>query len=164
MKIVIPGAGGMQGWAAIAYLLEQDDVSEIRAVDMREDILKEIAAKAGDKRLTTRYLDLTDYDASVKEFKGYDIVLNCALTLGGYVKTTRAALESGANYLDLTTKGERETQKTLDKEFKKKGTRLPPRHGCRAWLDQYYGCLLDEQIGQSIYDRFQDDNFRSCTI
>lgn len=120
MKIMVPGAAGVQGRAAIVYLLEQEDVSEVKATDIREDILKEMAARFGDKRLVPKYLDLTNYDASVKEFKGYDVVLNCALTLGGYLKTTRAALEAGANYLDLTTKGERDAQQTLNEDFKKK--------------------------------------------
>jgi saccharopine dehydrogenase-like NADP-dependent oxidoreductase len=121
MNVIVLGAAGVQGRAGIVYLLEQGDVSEILAVDIREGLLQEMAVRLGDKRLMTKYLDLTDYDASVKEFKGYDVVLNSALTLGYYVKTTRAAMEAGANYLDLTTKGERQAQKALDEEYKKKG-------------------------------------------
>lgn len=121
MKIIVLGAAGVQGKSAIVYLLEQNDVTEILATDIRENILEEMKIRLGNKRLSAKYLDLSDYDTSVKEFKGYDVVLNCALTLSGYLKTTRAALEAGVSYLDLTTKGEREAQKTLNEGFKGKG-------------------------------------------
>ncbi len=121
MKIAVLGAAGVQGRGAIVYLLEQRDVSEILAVDIREDMLQEMLVRIDDKRLITKYLDLVDYEGSVRVFKGYDVILNSALTLGYYVKTTKAALEASANYLDLTTKGEREAQKALNEEFKRKG-------------------------------------------
>ena len=121
MKIIVPGAAGVQGRAAVVYLLEQSDVSELLATDIRIDLLEEMAARLGDSRLVVKQLDLSDYDASVKAFQGYDVVCNCALTLGFYLKTTKAAMEAGCNYLDLTTKGEREIQKILDEDYKRKG-------------------------------------------
>jgi len=121
MKIAVPGAAGVQGRAAIVYLLEQKDVSGVLATDIRAGALEEIAARMGDPRLAHTVLDLSDYDASVAAFKGYDVVLNCALTLGGYTKTTKAAAEAGCNYLDLTTKGEREAQRALNDDFARKG-------------------------------------------
>jgi saccharopine dehydrogenase-like NADP-dependent oxidoreductase len=120
MKIIVTGASGVQGRAAIVYLLEQNDISEIKITDIREDILKEMVKTFNDKRLVSKFLDLTDYANTVKEFTNYDVVLNCALTLGGYLKTTKAAMEAGANYTDLTTKGERDAQQTLAEDFKKK--------------------------------------------
>jgi lysine 6-dehydrogenase len=121
MKIIVPGAAGVQGRSAVVYLLEQKDVTEVLATDIQEGPLQRFAKSLGDRRLATRRLDLTDYDATVEMFKGYDVVVNCALTLGGYTKTTKAAAEAGVHYLDLTTKGEREAQRALDGEYKKKG-------------------------------------------
>jgi saccharopine dehydrogenase-like NADP-dependent oxidoreductase len=111
----------VQGRAAIVYLLEQKDVSEIVATDIRLQVLQEFSAGLKDSRGTIKYLDLSDYDESVKTLKGFDVVVNCAITLGGHLKTTKAALEAGTNYLDLTTKGERDAQRTLDEEFRRKG-------------------------------------------
>ena len=149
MKIIVLGAAGLQGRAALVYLLEQKDVTEIRAADIRDDILKEMAVRLDDERLSTRYLDLRDYEMSVQAFQGYDVVLNCALTMGGYVKTTKAALEAGANYLDLTTKGEREAQKALDHKFKEKGLVCVQNMGAGPGLTNITAAFLMDKLDQT---------------
>jgi saccharopine dehydrogenase-like NADP-dependent oxidoreductase len=76
MKIIVTGAAGVQGRAATVYLLEQKDVSEIVATDMRLQVLQEFSARFKGSRLTTKYLDLSDYEESVKAFRGFDVVVN----------------------------------------------------------------------------------------
>jgi len=66
-------------------------------------------------------LDCTDQESAAKAFKGYDVIVNCAMTKGRYLPTTKAALEAGANYLDLVSQGEEPHQLALNDEFKKKG-------------------------------------------
>ena len=121
MKIVVTGASGIQGMSAMIYLLEQDDVETIQVSDnFHLDRLKQRVDRLSDKRLSMRQLDSSDQKKAYEAFKGYDVVVNCAYTPGGYVATTKAALEAGANYLDMTSAGQQPLQSQLHDEFKKK--------------------------------------------
>ncbi|MBW1803540.1 MAG: saccharopine dehydrogenase NADP-binding domain-containing protein [Deltaproteobacteria bacterium] len=103
------------------YLLEQDDVEEVQVSDIYHmERLKERIERLNDGRLVMQPFDCTDQKAAFEAFKGYDVVVNCAYTPGGYLATTKAALEAGANYLDLVS-GEEPQQRALHDEFKKKG-------------------------------------------
>jgi len=122
MKVVITGASGIQGMSAMIYLLEQADVEEIQVSDIFHlERLKERVDRLNDKRLVMREFDCTNQKAAAEAFKGYHVVVNCAFTPAGYLKTTKAALEVGANYLDLVSAGEEPQQRALHDEFKKKG-------------------------------------------
>jgi lysine 6-dehydrogenase len=122
MKVAVTGASGIQGMSAIIYLLEQDDVEKVFATDVFHlERLKERVDRLNDKRLVMGELDCSDQEKASEAFKGYDVVVNCAYTRGGYVAATKAALEAGANYLDLTSIGEQPRQHELHDEFKKKG-------------------------------------------
>jgi lysine 6-dehydrogenase len=122
MKIVITGASGIQGMSAMIYLLEQEDVESVQVSDnFYLDRLKERVDQLNDKRLVIKQLDCSDQKKAYEAFKGYDVIVNCAYTPGGYLATTKAALEAGANYLDLTSSGEQPQQSKLHDEFKKKG-------------------------------------------
>jgi len=122
MKIAVTGGSGIQGMSAMIYLLEQEDVEEVQVSDMYNlELLKERIKNLDDKRLIMRSFDCTDKKVAAEAFKGYDVVVNCAHTLGHFIETTKAALEAGAHYLDLVSAGEEEKQKALHKEFKNKG-------------------------------------------
>lgn len=122
MKIVVTGASGIQGMSAMIYLLEQDDVEYVQVSDnFYLNKLKERVDRLNDKRLVMKQLDCSDQKKAYEAFKGYDVVVNCAHTPGGYLAATKAALEAGANYLDLTSSGEQPQQSELHDEFKKKG-------------------------------------------
>jgi len=122
MKVAVTGASGIQGMSAMIYLLEQEDVESVQVSDnFHLERLKERVDKLDDKRLEMRQLDCSNQKKAYEAFKGYDVVVNCSHTPGGYVATTRAALEAGANYLDLTSSGEQPEQRKLHDEFEKKG-------------------------------------------
>jgi lysine 6-dehydrogenase len=122
MKVAVTGASGIQGMSAMIYLLEQDDVEFVQVSDdFHLERLEERVDKLDDKRLEMRRLDCSNQKKAYEAFKGYDVVVNCAHTPGGYVATTRAALEAEANYLDLTSSGDQPEQRKLHDEFKKKG-------------------------------------------
>ena len=122
MKIVVTGASGIQGMSVMIYLLEQEDVEKVFVSDhFHLERLKERVDRLNDKRLVMGQLDCSDQRKACEAFKGYDVVVNCAYTPGGYLATTKAALEVGANYLDLTSMGEQPGQHKLHDEFKKKG-------------------------------------------
>ncbi len=121
MKVAVTGASGIQGMSAMIYLLEQDDVEFVQVSDnFHLERLGERVDKLDDKRLEMRQLDCSNQKEAYEAFKGYDVVVNCAHTPGGYVATTRAALEAGANYLDLTSSGEQTEQRKLHNEFEEK--------------------------------------------
>ena len=122
MKVAVTGASGIQGMSAMIYLLEQDDVEEIQVSDNYHlERLQERIDRLNDKRLVMEKLDCSHQKAAIEAFTGYDVVVNCAFTPGGYLATTKAALEAGANYLDLTSLGEQPEQLKLSDEFEKKG-------------------------------------------
>jgi saccharopine dehydrogenase-like NADP-dependent oxidoreductase len=106
VKLAVTGASGIQGMSAMIYLLEQEDVKEIQVSDNSHmERLRERVDKLNDKRLILRQLDCTDQKTAVEAFKGCEVVINCAYTPGRYLNTMKAALEAGANYLDLTSMG-----------------------------------------------------------
>ena len=122
MKVSLTGGSGIQGMSAMIYLLEQEDVEQVQVSDTYNLArLKERVDRLGDKRLVMINLDCSDQNIASKAFKGYDVVINCAYTPGGYLATTRAALEAKANYLDLTSMGQEPEQLDLHDEFCKKG-------------------------------------------
>lgn len=121
MKVAITGASGIQGMSAMIYLLEQDDVEKVFVSDIFHlERLKERVDRLNDKRLVMGELDCTDQESAARAFKGYDVIVNCAMTKGHYLSATKAALEAGANYLDLVSQGEEPQQLALSNEFKKK--------------------------------------------
>jgi lysine 6-dehydrogenase len=108
--------------SAMIYLLEQDDVEQVQVSDnFYLKRLRERVDQLNDKRLVIRQLDCSNQKKAYEAFKGYDVVVNCAHTPGGYVAATKAALEAGANYLDLTSSGEQPQQSELHDKFKEKG-------------------------------------------
>jgi len=122
MKVAVTGASGIQGMSAMIYLLDQDDVESVQVSDnLHLERLKARVDKLDDERLEVRQLDCSNQHKAYEAFKGYDVVVNCAHTPRGYVATTRAALEAGANYLDLTSSGDQSEQKNLYREFEKRG-------------------------------------------
>jgi lysine 6-dehydrogenase len=121
LRIAVTGASGIQAMSAMIYLLEQNDVEEIFVSDIFHlERLKERVDRLNDNRLVMRELDCTDQESTAKAFKGYNVIINCATTKGRYLSTTKAALEAGANYLDLVS-GEEQQQLALSYEFEKKG-------------------------------------------
>lgn len=119
MKVVVPGASGIQGMSAMIYLLEQDVVEKVLATDLYNlDRLEQRVKNLDDDRLSWAKLDSTDEDAATKMFEGYDVVVNCGHTPGGYTNTTRAAMRAGANYTDMGAGGEDKTIFALHDGFK----------------------------------------------
>jgi lysine 6-dehydrogenase len=122
MKVAVTGASGIQGMSAMIYLLDQDDVKEIQVSDIYHlERLKERVDRLNDKRLVMRELDCTDPKATVQALKGYDVLVNCAMTVGEYTITMKAAAEAGVHYLDLVAPGEEQQQFALHDEFAKQG-------------------------------------------
>ena len=120
MKIVVTGAEGAMAITAINCLLEQSDVSQlVLTYFTSEATVKERIARLGDKRLEAKPLDLMDVKSAIKIFQGADVIYNAA-SIPTLVSTMKAAIEAGANYLDLGA-FDKSPQRALSDEFKKKG-------------------------------------------
>jgi saccharopine dehydrogenase-like NADP-dependent oxidoreductase len=79
--------------------------------------------------------------------------------LCGYFKTTKTALKAGTNYLDLTTKGERDAQKTLDEEFRRKGLVCVQDMGAAPSLANIMAAYLMDKL-----DRTETIDFKLSSI
>ncbi|MCI4646369.1 MAG: saccharopine dehydrogenase NADP-binding domain-containing protein [Hyphomonadaceae bacterium] len=149
MKIAVTGASGIQGMSSMIYLLDQEDVTEVFVSDpYNTDRLAARVDALGDARLTLSDLDCTDEEAAAKAFEGYDVVLNCAMSPGKYIDTTRAALRAGANYLDMTSFGQEPMQFALHDEFEKIGKTAVLDMGTAPGLSNVMAVYCMEQLDQ----------------
>lgn len=118
MKIALTGGAGIQGMSAMIYLLDQPDVEEIFVSDAYNvDLLRQRVERLGDPRLRWAAMDCTDEAAATKAFAGYDVVFNSAMVRGKFIEVTRAALNAGAHYLDMTSLGQEPLQFELHDQF-----------------------------------------------
>ena len=146
MKLVVAGAAGKIAFGTLLYLLEQEDVEQIVCTDIKEDKVKEVVAKLGDKRLVPKYNDFQDIKGTAEVFKGCDVVVNCGYQ--GYTSdepyidyallAMEAALEAGVNYADLggITPSEKILSKEFSDRFKKKNILAIPGMGEAPGLSQ----------------------------
>lgn len=135
MKVIIVGAGG-QGGACASILARQDTVSEIRLVDIRESIAKEVADHIGSPKIKTGEVNATDPEDVAKASEGVDVVIDMVMPwMVPYVM--KGALMAGANYVntafdapywDEFLAGTRIEDLPLCREFKEAG--LTALFGC----------------------------------
>ena len=119
MKAIVLGGCGTLGLSLLTYLKEQQEIPEILVTDVQQTKLKEVVAWLNDSRFSAKVLDVTDYNSLVTAMKGYDIVLNVS-SVRNKLPATKAALMSGANYIDCGA-APAEEQLELSDEFKKRG-------------------------------------------
>lgn len=98
MKVLIVGAGG-QGGACASILAKQECVDEIRLVDLKESIAKEVAEHIGSPKIKTGAVNATDSEDVASAAKGVDVVVDMVLPwMATYVM--RGALKANANYIN----------------------------------------------------------------
>ena len=124
MKVVVLGGLGIMGLAALVYMRKTPEVTHVTVVDRNDEALQKMVSwlndSIGQARFTGTVVDVTDYEGLVGVLRGNDLVMNCAAMAGHYFSATKAALEAGANYMDVGSFGEEDAQLSLDAEFKKK--------------------------------------------
>ena len=150
MNIALTGASGIQGMSAMIYLLEQEDVEKVMVSDNYHlGRLKQRVERLDDRRLVMMALDCSDRKAAAEAFKGYDVVVNCAFTPGGYLETTKAALEAGAHYLDLTSIGQQPQQHELHEQFEKRGVTAVLNMGTAPGLSNIMAVYCMNRLDQT---------------
>lgn len=123
MRVAVIGAAGIQGMSTLVYLLEQEDVSQIVAIDVLGKALRQRIDRIKDKRVQFQVIDIKDYRRLLGALKepDIDIMVNNAAVPGYYEHMIRAALECNANYFDLGGPQEIPAQLALSGKFKKRG-------------------------------------------
>jgi len=110
MKVIVTGGTGKQGQGALWCLLKQKDIAQIVVAARGVKGAEELIAALGDKRLVAKFIDLANIDGAAKVLQGADVVVNCAydgkITDDNYVNldlmATKAALEAGVNYTNVS--------------------------------------------------------------
>ena len=135
MKVLIVGAGG-QGGACASILARQDEVEEIRLVDLKEETAMAVAKEIGSPKVKTGAVNATDPEDVARAAKGAAVVVDMVMPwMATYVM--KGALAAKANYIntafddpywDEFLEGKDISDLTLCKEFKEAG--LTALFGC----------------------------------
>ena len=98
MKVLIVGAGG-QGGSCASILARQDNIEEIRIVDLKEETAKAIADHIGSDKVRTGTVNATDPDDVARAAEGVDVVVDMVMPwMVPYVM--EGALKAKANYIN----------------------------------------------------------------
>lgn len=124
MKAIILGGLGIMGIAAGMYFRKIEEISEVIIADYNGEAIQQAVSWYNNSINNTKYsgiaIDKSNEKSLVEVMQGSDIVINCAAMTGNYLNATKAALEVGANYIDVGSFGEEEYQIGLDAKFKNK--------------------------------------------
>ena len=123
MRVAVIGAAGIQGMSTLVYLLEQEGVSQIVAIDILGEELKKRVSGLKDKRVVFQVVDIRNYEQMLGTLKeaDIDVIVNNAAIPGYYESMVKVALEAGSNYLDLGGPQEIPAQIAFSGEFNKRG-------------------------------------------
>lgn len=135
MKVLIVGAGG-QGGACASILARQEEIEEIRLVDLKKETADAVADEIDSPKLKTGAVNATDPDDVAAAAEGVDVVVDMVMPwMATYVM--KGALAAKANYIntafddpywDEFLEGKSIDELTLCKEFKDAG--LTALFGC----------------------------------
>lgn len=102
MRILALGGAGAVCQHATRDLSEFSDFEEVVIGDYNVSAAEELAAAIGDPRVQALKIDANDYDALVKTFEGFDVILN-GLPYKYDLAVTQACVEAGVSGLDVST-------------------------------------------------------------
>jgi lysine 6-dehydrogenase len=105
MKALVLGGAGAVCRETTRDLANFSDFDEIVVADYNEEAAKALVKEIGDKRLKTISFNAEDYNAMVKTFPGFDVVVN-GLPWKYDLPVTQACVEVGVNGLDVSTEKE----------------------------------------------------------
>jgi saccharopine dehydrogenase-like NADP-dependent oxidoreductase len=125
MKVLSLGGAGAVCQHATRDLCEFSDYDEIVIGDYDVRAAEDLASKIGDPRLRVLRVDAEDYDALVRTFSEFDVILN-GLPWKYDLAVTKACVEAGVSGLDVSTE---EDQWDYDSSAKEKGIVFIPGMG-----------------------------------
>ena len=105
MRVLVLGGAGAVCNETTRDLAQFSDFDEIVVADYNLEAAKTLVEEIGDKRLTPMYFDAGDYRSMLKEFPGFDVIVN-GLPWKYDLAVTQACVEVGVNGLDVSTEKE----------------------------------------------------------
>ena len=105
MRVLVLGGAGAVCNETTRDLAHYSDFDEIVVADYNLDASNALVKEINDPRLKTVFFDADDYDAMLKMFPGFDVVVN-GLPWKYDLPVTKASVEVGVNGLDVSTEEE----------------------------------------------------------
>ena len=105
MRVLVLGGAGAVCNETTRDLAHYSDFDEIVVADYNLDASNALVKEINDPRLKTVFFDADDYDAMLKMFPGFDVVVN-GLPWKYDLPVTKACVEVGVNGLDVSTEEE----------------------------------------------------------
>jgi lysine 6-dehydrogenase len=103
MRVLVLGGAGAVCNETTRDLAHTSDFDEIVVADYNLDASNALVEEINDQRLKTVYFDANDYDAMLKMFPEFDVVVN-GLPWKYDLPVTKACVEAGVNGLDVSSK------------------------------------------------------------
>jgi lysine 6-dehydrogenase len=102
MKVVILGGCGAVGASIVRDLIKSDEVEKVCIAGRKIHMTNVHESVQSSKKVSTKTLDITDFQALVQAIKGNNVVVNCVGPFYRFgIPTMKAAVEAGVNYLDI---------------------------------------------------------------
>lgn len=102
MRVLVLGGAGAVCSETTRDLSRYSDFDEIVIAEYNTAAAERLAAELNDDRVRVVFFDANDYDAMVRLFRGFDVVVN-GLPWKYDLVVTKAAVEAGVNGLDVST-------------------------------------------------------------
>lgn len=144
MRVLVLGGAGAVCNETTRDLAEYSDFGEIVVADFNLKAAQALVEEIGDQRLTAMHFDAEDYDAMLKLFPGFDVVVN-GLPWKYDLPVTKACVEVGVNGLDVSTE---EDQWSYDLEAKEKDILFIPGVGATPGITNVMARSGADQMDQ----------------
>ena len=125
MRVLALGGAGAVANESTRDLAKFSDFREIVIADHNVEAAEKLAAAIDDPRITVMPFDAGDYDAMLRTFPAFDVVMN-GLPFDYDLPVTRACVEAGVAGCDLSSE---EAQFALNDEAVRKGITFVPGVG-----------------------------------
>ena len=144
MRVLVLGGAGAVCNETTRDLAEFSDFGEIVVADYNMEAAQALVNEIGDQRLTALHFDAEDYDAMLKLFPGFDVVVN-GLPWKYDLPVTKACVAVGVNGLDVSTE---EDQWDYDLEAKEKDILFIPGVGATPGITNVMARSGADQMDQ----------------
>ncbi len=132
MRVFCLGGAGRIGREAVLDLVEYSNFDEITIGDFNEEVGKKLVYKLDDQRVNFMKVNVMDHDETVKQMKGYDIVMDATtIALNGY--STACIAEAGCHGINLNGFG---AENQYENIFKKNNKTAVPGFGMTPGVTQ----------------------------
>jgi saccharopine dehydrogenase-like NADP-dependent oxidoreductase len=144
MRVLVLGGAGAVCNETTRDLAEFSDFGEIVVADYNMEAAQALVNEIGDQRLSAMFFDAEDYDAMLKLFPDFDVVVN-GLPWKYDLPVTKACVEVGVNGLDVSTE---EDQWSYDLEAQEKDILFIPGVGATPGITNVMARSGADQMDQ----------------